>query len=58
MECERYFSKEFRIQIMHSFNNPRVFRWLPPLTAPLENIEYTLNAFEASMRRVYELASS
>lgn len=57
MECERYFSEEFRIQIMHSFNNPKVFRWLPPLTAPLEDIQYALNAFDASTKRVYELAN-
>jgi len=57
MECERYFSEEFRIQIMHSFNNPKVFRWLPPLTAAKENIEYALNAFDASVKRVYELAN-
>jgi putrescine aminotransferase len=58
MECERYFCEEFRIQIMHSFNNPKVFRWLPPLTAPMEDIRYALQAFEASARRVYELARS
>jgi putrescine aminotransferase len=56
MECERYFSEEFRIQIMHSFNNPKVFRWLPPLTATKEDIDYALNAFDASMKHVYELA--
>jgi putrescine aminotransferase len=57
MECERYFSEEFHIQIMHSFNNPKVFRWLPPLTATKEDIKYALDAFEASTKRVYELAT-
>jgi putrescine aminotransferase len=58
MECERFFCEEFRIQIMHSFNNPKVFRWLPPLTATEEDISYALRAFAASARRVYELAGS
>ena len=40
MECEHYFSEEFRIQIMRSFNNPKVFHWLPPLTASKEDIDY------------------
>ncbi|MDR2892740.1 MAG: aminotransferase class III-fold pyridoxal phosphate-dependent enzyme [Deltaproteobacteria bacterium] len=57
MECERYFSTEFRIQIMHSFNNPKVFRWLPPLTAPMEDVEYALKAFDASVKHVYDLAN-
>ena len=56
MECERYFSEEFRIQIMHSFNNPKVFRWLPPLTAPKADIGYALNAFDKSVEHVYQLA--
>jgi putrescine aminotransferase len=56
MECEHYFSEEFRIQIMHSFNNPKVFRWLPPLTAPKEDIDYALNAFDKSVEHVYKLA--
>jgi putrescine aminotransferase len=55
-ECERFFSEEFRIQIMHSFNNPKVFRWLPPLTAPREDIDYALNAFDKSVEHVYKLA--
>jgi putrescine aminotransferase len=55
MECERYFSEEFRIQIMHSFNNPSVFRWLPPITAPIEDIEYALKAFDASVKHISEL---
>jgi putrescine aminotransferase len=57
MECEHYFSEEFRIQIMHSFNNPKVFRWLPPLTAPKEDIDYALDAFDKSVDRVYRLAN-
>jgi putrescine aminotransferase len=56
MECEHYFSEEFRIQIMHSFNNPKVFRWLPPLTAPMEDIEYALDAFDKSVEHVYKLS--
>ena len=57
IECERYFSEEFRIQIMHSFNNPAVFRWLPPLTTPVEDIEYALHAFDAAVRHVHTLAN-
>ena len=58
IEVERYFSNEFRIQIMHSFNNPKVFRWLPPLTSPMEDIEYALKAFDASVKYVYDMANS
>ena len=28
IECERYISTECRVQVLHSFNNARVFRWL------------------------------
>lgn len=41
---------------MHSFNNPKVFRWLPPLTAPREDIDYALDAFDKSVEHVYKLA--
>jgi acetylornithine/succinyldiaminopimelate/putrescine aminotransferase len=33
-----------------------VFRWLPPLTAPMEDIEYALKAFDAAVKHVYDLA--
>ncbi|MDR1611355.1 MAG: aminotransferase class III-fold pyridoxal phosphate-dependent enzyme [Planctomycetota bacterium] len=55
-ECERFFSEEFRIQVMHSFNNQKVFRWLPPLTAPMEDIEYAIKSFDAAVKHVYDLA--
>jgi len=54
--CEMYFSNEFRIQIMHSFNNPKVFRWLPPLTATKEDLQYALDAFSKSVEYVYGLS--
>jgi len=56
--CELYFSEQFRIQIMHSFNNPKVFRWLPPLTATKEDLEYALDAFAKSVEYVYGLSKS
>ncbi|GHU97831.1 aminotransferase [Spirochaetia bacterium] len=56
--CEAYFSEQFRIQIMHSFNNPKVFRWLPPLTATKEDLEYALDAFAKSVEYVYGLSKS
>lgn len=57
IECERYISTECRVQVLHSFNNARVFRWLPPLTALPEDIDYALNSFEASVKHVYDLAT-
>jgi len=56
--CEQYFSEQFRIQIMHSFNNPKVFRWLPPLTATKEDLEYALDAFAKSVEYVYGLSKN
>jgi putrescine aminotransferase len=56
--CEQYFSEQFRIQIMYSFNNPKVFRWLPPLTATKEDIEYAIDAFAKSVEYVYGLSKS
>ncbi|MDR1156923.1 MAG: aminotransferase class III-fold pyridoxal phosphate-dependent enzyme [Oscillospiraceae bacterium] len=36
----------YRIQVNHTLNNPAVFRFLPPLTVTVEEINYTLESFE------------
>jgi putrescine aminotransferase len=44
----------FRVQVMHTINNPAVFRFLPPLTVSLEDIGYVLKSFEQCVKEAYE----
>ncbi|WKB35766.1 aminotransferase class III-fold pyridoxal phosphate-dependent enzyme [Terrilactibacillus sp. S3-3] len=40
------------IEINHTINNPAVFRFLPPLVVTKEEMDYALEAFEASVQEV------
>lgn len=55
VEGERYLQDEYRVQILHTINNPAVFRFLPPLTVPMEDIEYTIKAFEGTLKHLAAL---
>lgn len=44
----------YRIQANHTINNPAVFRFLPPLTIRKEDLDYVADAFEKSVKKIYE----
>lgn len=44
----------YRIQVNHTINNPAVFRFLPPLTIKKEDLDYVAEAFEKSVKKIYE----
>ncbi|WP_437890613.1 hypothetical protein [Phytobacter sp. V91] len=44
--------ENYRVQVNFTINNLAVFRFLPPLIISDEELEYGLNAFEASVELV------
>jgi putrescine aminotransferase len=55
VEVERYLQDEYRIQIIHTINNPSTFRFLPPLNVPQEDIDYTIKAFASAIKYIKEV---
>lgn len=56
IECERYIQDEYHIHVIHTLNNPAVYRFLPALNVSVEDIDFTIKAFGGAVKHVSQLA--
>lgn len=55
IEVEKQMADVYRVQVMHTFNNPSVFRFLPPAIITYEQLDYGLESFEKSVAHAVAL---